>query len=76
MKSSILYFINVAKDIGEEDGSLVPGDHPSIQAIRANISSTEPEFNFKLVPVDEAKVTGYLGRVGLGKATGLDTISS
>ena len=68
------FFINVAKDIGEENGPLVSGDHPSIQAIRAYISSTEPEFNFK--PVDEAKVTGYLGRVGLGKATGLDTISS
>ena len=69
-----IFFINVAKDIGEENGPLVPGDHPSIQAIRANISSTEPEFNFK--PVDEAKVTGYLGRVGLGKASRLDTISS
>ena len=48
--------------------------NPSIQAIKANISSAESEFHFK--PVDEAKVTGYLGRVGLGKATGLDTISS
>ena len=48
-------------------------DHPSIQAIKANISSAESEFHFK--PVDEANITGYLGRVGLGKATRLDTIS-
>ena len=32
---------------------------------RANISSSESQFHCK--PVDEAKVTGYLGRVGLGK---------
>ena len=70
------FFVNVAKDIGEENGHLSREDHPStcIQAIKANISSAESEFHFK--PVDEAKVTWYLGRVGLGKATGLDTISS
>lgn len=68
------FFINVAKDIGENEGPHTACEHPSIQAIRANISSSESEFHFK--PVNEAKVTGYLGRVGPGKATGLDTISS
>ena len=48
------FFVNVAKDIGEENGPLAPEEHPSIQAIKANISSAESEFNLK--PVDEAKV--------------------
>ena len=39
------FFINVAKDIGEENGPLDPADHPSIQAIRAN-TSADSEFNF------------------------------
>ena len=62
----------MAKDIGEENGPLASEDHPSNHAIKANISSAEPDFHFK--PVVEAKVTGYLGRVGPGKSTGLDTM--
>ena len=73
-KFNTFFFINVGKEIGKNEGPLTLDEHPSIQAIRANISSSESEFHFK--PVDEAKVTGYLGRVGLGKVTELDTISS
>ena len=73
VKNSTLFFVNVAKDIGDGASRLPPEDHPSIRAIRAN-HSIEPEFEFK--PVEEAKISRYLGRIGLGKATGLDTISS
>ena len=66
--------MNVAKDIGDSGSCLSPEDRPSIQAIRANNLSTESELTFK--PVDEAKISRYLGRIGLRKATGLDTISS
>ena len=48
--------------------------HPSIQAIRANIPPPEWEFDFS--PVSEDKVSKYLDRIGLRKATGLDGISS
>ena len=41
---------------------------------RANHPSIESEIEFK--PVEEAKISRYLGRIGLGKVTGLDTISS
>ena len=68
------FFVNVAKDIGDRAGCLSPEDHPSIRAIRTNHSSSEAEFEFK--PVDEAKISRYLGRIGRRKATGLDTISS
>ena len=68
------FFANVAKDIGDGAGCLTSEDHPSICAIRANHSSSEAEFEFK--PVDEAKISRYLGRIGQRKATGLDTISS
>ena len=46
-------------------------DHPSIQAIKAKLSISETEYHIK--PVDVVMVVGYLGRVGLEKATGLDT---
>ena len=68
------FFVNVANDIGDGADCLSPEDHPSIRAIRANHPSVETEFKFK--PVDEAKVSRYLGRIGRRKATGLDTISS
>ena len=68
------FFVNAAKDIGDGAGCFSPEDHPSIHAIRANHSSSEAEFEFK--PVDEAKISRYLGRIGRRKATGLDTISS
>ena len=68
------FFVNMAKDIGDDADCLPLEDHPSIHAIRANHPSAESEFKFK--PVDEAKVSRYLGRIGRRKATGLDTISS
>ena len=74
VKNLIHFFVNVAKDIGDGADCLSPEDHPSIRAIRANHPSVESEFKFK--PVDEAKVSRYLGRIGQRKATGLDTISS
>ena len=67
------FFVNVAKDIGDGADCLPPEDHQSIHAIRANHPSVESEFKFK--PVDENKVSRYLGRIGRRKATGLDTIS-
>ena len=60
--------------IGDGADCLPLEDHPSIRAIRANHPSVESEFNFK--PVDEARVSRYLGRIGRRKATRLDTISS
>ena len=68
------FFVNVAKDIGNDSVCLSPEDHPSIQAIRANVPPPEREFDFS--PVSEDKVTKYLDRIGLRKATGLDGISS
>ena len=38
------FVVNLAKDIGEENGPLTPEDHPSIQAIKANISSAESQI--------------------------------
>ena len=64
----------MAKDIGDGASCLSPEDHTSIRPIRANHSSSEAEFEFK--PVDEAKISRYLGRIGWRKATRLDTISS
>ena len=66
--------MNVAKDIGDSSDCLALEDHPSIRAIRANHPSSESEFKFK--PVDEAKISRYLGRIGRRNATGLGTISS
>ena len=66
--------MNVAKEIGNDSVCRSPEDHPSIQAIRANIPPPEWEFDFS--PVSEDKVTKYLARIGLRKATGLDGISS
>ena len=51
-----------------------PNGHPSIRAINAYLPS--PEIEFILKPVGEAKISGYFGRVRLGKAAGLDTIYS
>ena len=68
------FFVNVAKDIGSDSVCLSPEDHPSIQAIKANVPLPEQKFDFS--PVSEEKVTKYLNRIGLRKATGLDGISS
>ena len=68
------FFVNVAKSIGDGSEGLSREDHPSIQAIKSNIPLPDTKFEFK--PVDESKVSGYLGRVGLRKATCPDNIAS
>ena len=68
------FFVNVAKEIGSGTDCLSHENHPSIQAIRANTTLPEGEFNFS--SVNEGKVSKYLDRIGLRKATGLDGVSS
>ena len=68
------FFVNIAKIIGNSAGSLSPEDHPNIRTIRANVPSVESEFEFK--PVDEARISLYLDRIGQQKATGLAEFSS
>ena len=57
------FFINVAKEIGHSPEHLNQDDHPSIKAIKANIPPPEEEVDFK--QVSEAKVSKYLGKIGL-----------
>ena len=57
MKTSTV-FLNVAKDIGDRSEGLSQQDHPSIRAIKSNLSIPDTKFEFKLV--DESKVSGYL----------------
>ena len=59
--------VNEAKEIGDGTDCLSYENHPSIQAIRANVSLPEGEFNFSAV--SEGKESKYLDRIGLRNPT-------
>jgi hypothetical protein len=66
------FFVNVAKNIGNESIS-INEEHPSILSIKRNIKNTE-EFAFSMV--DESFVGKQIDKLCIKKATGRDGISA
>ena len=65
------FYINVAKDIGK-DCTFDPENHPSINHIKMNCSTTST-FNFQ--PTDSGTVSKLINKFNSKKATGVDKIS-
>jgi hypothetical protein len=68
----ILFFINVANDIGK--GIIFDeSNHPSIDRIRKNIPKNNIDFDFK--PTNTDTITKLVNKINIKKATGVDQIS-
>ena len=68
----ILFFINVANDIGK--GIIFDeNNHPSIDRIRKNAPKNNIDFDFK--PTNTDTITKLVNKINIKKATGVDQIS-
>ena len=74
------YFVNVAKDIGNDsDTSNYKqdfSDHPSIKKIFENNPQKEPENKFSFKPNNEIYVKKVISNLDIKKSTGFDKISA
>jgi hypothetical protein len=66
------FFVNVAKDIGDDSPIYDNTCHPSIDAIKKNCRMENSTFAFETI--DEIKVKKYIGKIATKKSTGVDNI--